>query len=144
MMLLTPELRFSLRAKDLERRAADRDEHPALDPFPIVKFFKPVGAATWLATELAADGDTLFGLADLGFGCPELGSFSLSELAEVRLPLGMSIERDIGFSTVHRLSTWAAWSRRAGSILAAETLLRRASRAANDELPSPLEDEGGG
>lgn len=150
MMLLTPELRFSLRANELERRAADRDERPVPDPFPVVKFFNPVGAATWLATELAADGDTLFGLADLGFGCPELGSFSLSELAEVRLPLGMGIERDIGFSTVHRLSTWAAWSRRAGSILAAETLLRRArsqanGRAANDdELPSPLEDEGGG
>lgn len=137
MMLLTPELRFSLRANDLERRAADRDARPAPDPFPVVKFFNPLGAATWLATELAADGDTLFGLADLGFGCPELGSFSLSELAEVRLAFGMSIERDEGFATVHRLSTWAAWSRRAGSIIAAETLLRRAARAANDdELPS--------
>lgn len=143
MMLLTPELRFSLRANDLERRAADRDERPAPDPFPVVKFFNPVGAATWLATELAADGDTLFGLADLGFGCPELGSFSLSELAEVRLPfgIGIGIERDEGFATVHRLSTWAAWSHRAGSIIAAETLLRRAQsqangRAANDdELP---------
>lgn len=136
MILLTPELRFSLRANDLERRAADRDGRRAPDPFPVVKFFNPVGAATWLATELAADGDTLFGLADLGFGCPELGSFSLSELAEVRLPLGMSIERDMGFAAVHRLSTWAAWSRRTGSIIAAETLLRRASRAANDdELP---------
>jgi hypothetical protein len=31
-----------------------------------------VAAATWLATELAEDGDTLFGLADLGFGWPAL------------------------------------------------------------------------
>src|SRR3546814_17669343 len=99
MMLLTPELRFSLRANDLERRAADRDEHPALDPFPIVKFFNPVGAATWLATELAADGDTLFGLAALGFGCPEPGSFSLSALAQVRSPLGLPIYPHTGFST---------------------------------------------
>lgn len=142
MMLLTPELRFSLRANDLERRAADRDGKPAPDPLPVVKYFNPLGAATWLATELAEDGDTLFGLADLGFGCPELGSFSLSEMAEVRLPFGMGIERDEGFATLHRLSTWAAWARRAGSIIAAETLLRRAQsqsngRAANEnELPS--------
>src|SRR3546814_19613001 len=50
------------------------------DPCPVVKFFNPLGAATWLATELGRDGDTLFGLADLGFGCPELGYFSLSEI----------------------------------------------------------------
>ena len=135
MILLTPDLRFALRANDLARRAADRDEKPAPDPLPVVKFFNPLGAATWLATELYADADTLFGLADLGFGTPELGVFSLSEIAEVRLPLGMGIERDEGFATMHPLSVWAAWARRAGSIIHAETLLRRASRAANDELP---------
>ena len=89
--------------------------------------------ATWLATELHADGDTLFGLADLGFGFPELGSFSLSELAGVRLPFGLGIERDVGFASTHSLSTWAAWSRRAGSIIIAETWLRRASSVANDD-----------
>jgi hypothetical protein len=136
MILLTPDLRFALRANDLARRAADRDEKPAPDPLPVVKFFNPLGAATWLATELYADGDTLFGLADLGFGTPELGVFSLSEIAEVRLPFGMGIERDEGFATIHPLSTWAAWARRAGSIIQAETLLRRATRPANDdELP---------
>lgn len=136
MMLLTPALHTALRANDMARRAALRTGLHEPDFVPRVKFFNPLGAATWLATELGADGDTLFGLADLGFGCPELGSFSLSELAEVRLPLGMSIERDMGFAAVHRLSTWAAWSRRTESIIAAETLLRRASRAANDdELP---------
>jgi hypothetical protein len=67
----------------------------------------------------------LFGLADLGFGCPELGSFSLAELAGVRLPFGLRIERDLHFSTTHRLSEWAEAARRAGSIMAGETLLRR-------------------
>lgn len=144
MILLTPELRFALRANDLARRAAERDGEPAPDPLPVVKFFNPLGAATWLATELYADDDTLFGLADLGFGCPELGVFSLSEIAGIRLPFGMGIERDIGFATTHPLSTWAAWSRRAGSIITAQTLLRRASATANDELPPPLDDEGDG
>lgn len=133
MILLTPELRDALRANDIAQRAADRDGKSAPDPAPVVKLFNPVGAATWLATELADDGDTLFGLADLGFGCPELGCFSLSEIASVRLPYGLRIERDLGFASTHSLSVWAEWSRRAGSILWAETLLRRA--AASGGMP---------
>jgi hypothetical protein len=39
----------------------------------VVKFFNPVGVTTWLATELDEDGESLFGLAALGFGRPELG-----------------------------------------------------------------------
>jgi len=69
MILLTPTLHFALRANDLAHRAAQRDGRSEPDPVPIVKFFSPVGAATWLATELGEDGDALFGLADLGFGC---------------------------------------------------------------------------
>ncbi|RQW40611.1 DUF2958 domain-containing protein [Novosphingobium sp. LASN5T] len=133
MILLTPELRFALRCNDINRRAAMRDEKPAPDPVPVLKLFNPLGAATWLATELYGDDDTLFGLADLGFGCPELGVFSLSEIAAVRLPYGMGIERDIGFESIHPISVWAEWSRRAGSILHAQSLLRR---AAANELPS--------
>lgn len=135
MILLTPDLRFALRANDINRRAAARDEKPEPDPMPVVKFFNPLGAATWLASELDEDGDTLFGLADLGFGCPELGSFRLSEMASVRLPFGMGIERDLSFSSDQPLSAWSDMARRAGSILWAETLFRRAARQHGDELP---------
>ncbi len=38
------------------------------DHVPVVNLFDPTGPATWLLTELDADGDTLFGLCDLGFG----------------------------------------------------------------------------
>lgn len=99
------------------------------DHLPIVKFFNPAGAATWLATELADDGDTLFGLADLGFGCPELGAFSISELQAIRLPFGLSIERDRFFSTEFRLSAWAEAARAGGSIATAEQILAAAARA---------------
>lgn len=131
MTLLTPELRAALRLA----AATDAD-----DKRPLVKFFNPLGAATWLASELGEDGDTLFGLADLGFGCPELGYFSLHEIASLRLPFGLAIERDPIFSTTHPLSVWAAWSRKAGSILSAEALLRRASATAAelvDRFPPP-------
>ncbi|MBP8232035.1 DUF2958 domain-containing protein [Rhizorhabdus sp.] len=126
MILLTPDLRFALRANAINHRAAQRDEKPEPDPVPVLKLFNPVGAATWLATELDSDDDTLFGLADLGFGCPELGYFSLSEIASVRLPFGLGIERDIGFETPHGLSVWADAARRTGSILSAQQILRSA------------------
>jgi hypothetical protein len=135
MILLTPDLRLALRANAIDRRAAMREGKPDPDPMPVLKLFNPVGAATWLATELEGDGDTLFGLADLGFGCPELGSFSLSEIASVRLPFGLGIERDVGFETPFPLSVWADAARSAGSILAAQTLLCRAATLGGDELP---------
>lgn len=151
--LLPQAVRLALRAADTARLAALARGEREPDPRPLLKLFNPLGAATWLATELAADGDTLFGLADLGFGCPELGSFSLAEIERLRLPYGLAIERDVAFSTRFTLSTWADWSRRAGSILWAETLLRRieltmppnASElppAANDPAP-PDRDRGG-
>jgi hypothetical protein len=136
MILLPEELRQTLRTNAVLREMHQRRELPEPDPCPVVKFFNPLSAGTWLATELDRDGDTLFGLADLGFGCPELGSFSLSEIRAVHLPYGLSIERDEAFASHFPLSKWAEWARRAGSILWAETLLRRAAQSGADpELP---------
>jgi hypothetical protein len=126
MILLTPDLRLALRANEINRRAAQRGEKPEPDPAPVLKLFNPLGPATWLATELGEDNDTLFGLADLGFGCPELGYFSLSEIASVRLPFGLGIEPDIGFEAPYPLSVWADAARRTGSILSAQQELRSA------------------
>lgn len=115
--LLTAELREKLRANA---------EAPGADYEPQVKLFNPAGAGTWLATELGDDDDTLFGIADLGFGCPEVGSFSLGELASLRLPFGLRIERDIAFCTEHSLSAWAEAARATGSLGAAERILAAA------------------
>ena len=84
---------------------------------PVVKYFNPMGAATWLLSELdPEDGDTAFGLCDLGFGTPELGYVSLAELRSTRLPLGLYIERDIHFSTTKGIAEYAAEARRLGRI----------------------------
>lgn len=78
-----------------ERMADDGDTH---DFFPVVKLFMPDGAATWLLSEIDPDEpDIAFGLCDLGFGCPELGSVRLSELESLRGRLGMPVERDMHF-----------------------------------------------
>lgn len=121
MILLTPELRERLLANGRQAN---------VDHVPVVKFFNPLGEGVWLATELDADGDTLFGLADLGE--PELGSFSLSEMAAVRLPLGLGIERDILFEGLFPISAWAEASRQTGSIRAAEYVLHAAHRASSE------------
>lgn len=114
MILLTGTQRDRLLANGRER---DQDH------VPVVKFFNPFGAGVWLATELDEDGDTMFGLADLGSA--ELGSWSLEELSSVRLPFGMGIERDLLFTGDFPISVWAEAARETGSIRAAERLLYR-------------------
>lgn len=114
MILLTGTQRDRLLAN-----ARQRDQ----DHIPVVKFFNPFGEGVWLATELDEDGDIMFGLADLGY--PELGSWSLSEMASVQLPFGMGIERDLLFSSDFPISLWANAARETGSIRAAERLLYR-------------------
>lgn len=102
MILLTDELHALLLANGRRRDT---------DHVPVVKFFNPLGAGVWLATELDPDGDIPFGLADLGE--PELGYFSLEEMASVRLPFGLGIERDILFSGDFPISVWADAAREA-------------------------------
>jgi len=124
MTLLPEKIRVALLVNHARHIAAQRDDLPEPDPVPLLKLFNPCGAATWIASELDEDGDTLFGLADLGFGCPELGRFSLREIAAVRLPFGLRIERDEGFSSAHPMSLWAQTARQLGSIIQAEVALR--------------------
>lgn len=124
MIDLPTDIFDRLRANADATRAAQIEGLREPDHQPVLKLFNPLGAATWIATELDEDGDVLFGLADLGFGCPELGSFSLHEIGSVRLPFGLAIERDIAFEPLAPISRWADTARRKGSILAAEAALR--------------------
>jgi hypothetical protein len=123
MILLPEKIRVALLVNHARHLAAQRDDLPEPDPVPLLKLFNPCGSATWLASELGEDGDTLFGLADFGFGTPELGRFSLAEIAAVHLPFGLRIERDPDFSTRHPLSLWAQTARNLGSITQAEVAL---------------------
>jgi len=60
----------------------------------LVKFFNPCGIGTWYVFEAQKNDDDweFFGLVDLYE--KELGYFTLSELESIRLPFGLSIERD--------------------------------------------------
>jgi hypothetical protein len=69
------------------------EENP--DPTVVVKFFDPYGSWTWFATEFDGE-DTFFGFV-VGT-CPELGYFSLSELASLQFAGAPRIERDMGWT----------------------------------------------
>ena len=85
MQLMTDEVR-----KELPPLGAQ--EHLGSKAVAHAKFFTPDSNWTWFATEF--DGkDLLFGLVE-GHE-KELGYFSLSELEQVRGPLGLPIERDL-------------------------------------------------
>ena len=125
MQLLTQDLRARLIANGQQRG----------DHVPVVKFFNPCGAATWLLSELDEDGDTLFGLCDLGFGCPELGSASLSEIESVRVSFGLKIERDLHFTATHPLTVYADAARQHGGIVENDALLAAAAMRLAKERP---------
>ena len=130
MQLLTQDQRARLIANGLNRA-----HH-----VPVVKFFNPVGSETWLFSELDEDGGTLFGLCDLGFGWPEMGSASLSEIAAVYLPFGLTIERDLCFEGCFPLSVYADAVRQCGGITEDAARLEAAAAARahdNSALPPP-------
>ena len=60
----------------------------------LVKFFNPCGIGTWYVFEANKVGDDweFFGLVDLYE--KEIGYFTLSELQSIKLPFGLTIERD--------------------------------------------------
>jgi hypothetical protein len=110
--LITIEQRVQLIANGQAR--ADGQE---LDPEPVVRLFTPDAHATWLLTELdPEDGDTAFGLCDLGLGMPELCRVRLSELASVCGPLNVPIARDLYFVARRPLSEYVRLARLNGSI----------------------------
>lgn len=101
--LITDEQRAQLLANG-RRSIEERD----FDPPPVVKLFTPDAGATWLLTEIAPDDeDHAFGLCGLGQGCPELGWVSLGELAALRGPLGLPIERDLYFRADKSIGAYA-------------------------------------
>ena len=128
MLLLTQDLRARLIANGLSRG----------DHVPVVKFFNPVGSGTWLFSELDEDGDTLFGLCDLGFGCPELGNASLAEIAGVKLPFGLSIERDLHFEGRFPLTIYADAARLCSGVTEDAARLEAAATARASELSELL------
>jgi hypothetical protein len=61
----------------------------------VVKLFNPTGNGTWYLSELDPESNTAYGLCDLG--TPEMGYVSLDELSNIKVSMGLGIERDRWF-----------------------------------------------
>lgn len=113
MKLLTKTIHEQLLRNGRIREALAEDGRAEADFLPVVKLFTPDANCTWLLTELdPEEPDIAFGLCDLGFGCPELGTVRISELESVRGQLGMPVERDLHFVARHTIAVYAraAWN----------------------------------
>lgn len=118
MKLLTEAQRAKL-LDNGRRQATVKGTDAEIDFQPVVKLFNPVGSGTWLLTELEPERpDIAWGLCDLGMGCPEFGTVSLSELASVRLRCGLGIERDLHFKANQPISAYIAEATQLGFIRA--------------------------
>lgn len=97
MKLLTAPILKKLIKNGEATTKAQEEGKDEPDHVPVVKFFNPYGSATWLFTEAEKTDDDLilFGLCDLGFGTPELGSVSLNELESVKKFGRTQVERDM-------------------------------------------------
>jgi hypothetical protein len=117
MKLLTKAQREQL-LDNGRRQAAVKGTPAEIDFFPVVKLFDPCGAGTWLLTEIDPDDeDVAWGLCDLGMGFPEFGTVSLAELAAIRGPLGLGIERDLYFEARGPVSVYIKAASKAGIIV---------------------------
>ena len=88
---------MKLITKEIEKRFEEVGSQDGVeDPIVIAKFFNPVGAGNWYATEYDPITKIFFGYVSIfGDECDEWGSFSLAELEGLKLPMGMKIERDL-------------------------------------------------
>lgn len=110
--LITDEERVQLLANGQARAAGQ-----AIDPQPVVRLFTPDAHATWLLACLdPEDGDTAYGLIDVGIGMPELGTVQLSALASIVGPRKQPVMRDRYFRAVRPLSEYVRLAQENGSI----------------------------
>lgn len=93
MKLLTEEI-----VTRFENHPFRLQEEKGLNAEVLVKYFNPMGAGTWLITEAEREGDDwrLFGYCHLFKW--EWGYLMLSDLQKVKLPFGLTIERDLYIS----------------------------------------------
>ncbi|MBN8780328.1 MULTISPECIES: DUF2958 domain-containing protein [unclassified Thiobacillus] len=95
-----------------------RAEGQAGDPQPVVRLFTPDAHLTWLLVSLdPADGDTAYGLIDLGLGVPELGIVKLSDLASIVGLRKQPVMRDRYFQAVRPLSEYLRLMQENGGIV---------------------------
>ena len=111
--LITDEERTQLLGHGQARAAGQ-----AIDPLPVVRLFTPDAHATWLLAALnPTDGDSAWGVMDVGIGMPDLGEIKLSDLASLVGPNKLPVRRDQYFKAVRPLSEYLRLAQENGSVV---------------------------
>jgi hypothetical protein len=96
---------MKLLTKAIANKALNQyDKGADMEQMVVAKFFNPVGRGVWYLMNMHKDRDYCWGICHI-FDW-EIGSFSLNELKEVGLPLGLKIERDKFFKPVKAIELW--------------------------------------
>lgn len=97
---------MKLMTKEIEKNAQQQYQMGSdMSQIIVAKFFSPTSNWTWyLMNQDPTDTDYLWGIVE-GFEV-EMGSFSLSELENTVLPLGLKIERDLYFKPITAEEIW--------------------------------------
>ena len=110
--LATDSERAQLLANGKARAAGE-----TIDPVPVVRLFTPDAHVTWLLAALdPVDGDTAWGLIDLGIGMPAQGTVKLSELACIVGPRKQPVMRDLYFQPTRTLAEYTRLAEHDGAI----------------------------
>ena len=91
-----------LMTKAIEKKIPNLYGQSGMDARVYLKLFTPDSNWTWYATEYEPETQRCFGYVK-GFEA-ELGYFSLDELAEVKGPWGLKVERDINWNDKNTLA----------------------------------------
>ncbi|HFK9659089.1 TPA: DUF2958 domain-containing protein [Pseudomonas aeruginosa] len=115
---MTQSLITETEREQLLANGRDRAVGLVVDPLPVVRLFTPDAHATWLLAALdPVDGDTAYGLCDVGIGMPALGTVKLSELASIVGPLKRPVMRDLYFRATRTLLEYTRLAQLNGSIM---------------------------
>jgi Protein of unknown function (DUF2958) len=90
MELITEELIEIMNSYPIKSQAEETD------PMILVKFFNPCGSQSWYISEYDPEHKEAFGYVT-GMYQDEFGYVSIEELQSIKLPFGLTIERDLYF-----------------------------------------------
>ena len=96
---------MKLMTKEIQRKAEKQYEQGSdMEQKVVAKYFNPAGRGTWYLMNTEPGSDYAWGIVDL-FEV-EMGSFSIRELESIKLPFGLTVERDRYFEPMKAKDVW--------------------------------------
>ena len=92
-----------------EKAEKQYDEGSDLEQKVVAKYFDPTGSWEWFLMNKHKGDDYCWGIVK--GNAVEMGSFSIKELENIKLPFGLTIERDLYFEPMKAKDVWDALNR---------------------------------